>query len=372
MPAAVRQPRAHGALDDAIRAIPSSWFRPSRAVYWADLLATSTLGWAAFVLAARTDGWPRAGWLVVTTGALYRAVLFIHELTHLSKRDVPFLALGWNAIVGVPLLIPSFLYEQVHTDHHRQRCYGTTADPEYVPYGRRSPLLMAGSVVAALFVPAAFVVRFGLLAPLGWMIPALRRMVSAHASALVINHQYVRKAPISAAGRVQEAAATLAIYLTAFLWMRGMVETRWIAQWLGVGAAISLVNALRTLAAHRYDIDDRDDVTMTEQLLDSCTVAPSNRLGPIAPAIRESVHALLAPVGLRYHALHHWIPSLPYHNLGRAHRRLLAALQADAPYRATVHHTASGALSDLARRAASQGRSRFRRRAAADDTAPES
>ena len=34
------------------------------------------------------------------------------------------------------------------------------------------------------------------------------------------------------------------------------------------------------------------------------------------------ITALWAPVGLRYHATHHLFPSLPYHNLGKAHRRL--------------------------------------------------
>jgi fatty acid desaturase len=34
---------------------------------------------------------------------------------------------------------------------------------------------------------------------------------------------------------------------------------------------------------------------------------------------------LWAPVGLRYHALHHLLPRVPYHNLAEAHRRLVAA-----------------------------------------------
>ena len=59
---------------------------------------------------------------------------------------------------------------------------------------------------------------------------------------------------------------------------------------------------------------------------------------------------LWAPVGLRYHALHHWIPSLPYHNLGRVHRLLVARLQADAPYRATIEPGFSPPLRDLVRR----------------------
>jgi fatty acid desaturase len=37
-------------------------------------------------------------------------------------------------------------------------------------------------------------------------------------------------------------------------------------------------------------------------------------------------------VGLRYHALHHLLPSVPYHNLGIAHRRLAAVLDPASPY----------------------------------------
>ena len=65
-------------------------------------------------------------------------------------RELPAFTVAWNALVGVPLLIPSFLYEGVHTDHHRQSCYGTEADPEYVPFGRRSPLLILGAVAGVV------------------------------------------------------------------------------------------------------------------------------------------------------------------------------------------------------------------------------
>jgi len=58
---------------------------------------------------------------------------------------------------------------------------------------------------------------------------------------------------------------------------------------------------------------------------------------------------------LRYHALHHWIPSLPYHNLGRAHRLLLASLGNDTPYVATQYPALTAILTDLLRRARRHG-----------------
>ena len=41
---------------------------------------------------------------------------------------------------------------------------------------------------------------------------------------------------------------------------------------------------------------------------------------------------LWAPVGLRYHALHHYFPGIPYHNLATAYRRLVQNLPATAEF----------------------------------------
>ena len=40
---------------------------------------------------------------------------------------------------------------------------------------------------------------------------------------------------------------------------------------------------------------------------------------------------LWAPVGLRYHALHHYFPGIPYHNLKAAYSRLVRTLP-DSPH----------------------------------------
>jgi len=355
-PAVSAAPRAGRAIDEAIRVIPNEWFRPKPAIYWIDLLTTASLGWTAFALAVASGGWRRMALLAVVAIALYRAVLFIHEITHLAAREVPGFRLVWNALVGVPLLIPSFLYENVHTDHHRQRCYGTEADPEYLPFGRRPPLLMVGCVLASLAAPVALALRFGVLAPLSWLVPAWRRGVADHASSLVINHRYVRRAPIDTAGRVQEAAAFVVVWTAAALWWLGWIPGAAFGCWFAVSASASAVNALRTLAAHRYDYD-AGEVSMTNQLLDSCTIAPATHaVGEAARSIADIGRALIAPVGLRYHALHHWIPSLPYHNLGRAHRLLVSTLRSDAPYHATLERGLAPAIRDLIRRSRTQAR----------------
>jgi hypothetical protein len=63
----------------------------------------------------------------------------------------------------------------------------------------------------------------------------------------------------------------------------------------------------------------------------------------------------LFPVGLRYHGLHHLLPSLPYHSLGIAHRRLMAQLPADSPYRSTIRGGFLETAGELWRSASTSG-----------------
>lgn len=73
-------------------------------VYWADLLASAGVGYAALAgAAAARPASLRLGCGVVAVLALYRALSFIHELTHLKAGAVPGFRTGWNLLVGVPL-----------------------------------------------------------------------------------------------------------------------------------------------------------------------------------------------------------------------------------------------------------------------------
>jgi fatty acid desaturase len=175
----------------------------------------------------------------------------------------------------------------------------------------------------------------------------------------VLNHRYVRHAPMDRTAHLQEALASAFVWTVVALYAMNIVPANALAGWYFVTTVASAINTIRTLAAHRYDHDVSADqattanasLTMTEQLLDSCTIRPTpGPIGRCAVVWRE----LWAPVGLRYHALHHWIPSLPYHNLGRAHRLLLATLGANTPYEATQYPAIAPVVVDLIRRASKQ------------------
>ena len=65
-------------------------------------------------------GWAAGASAVVAVFALYRALLFIHELTHIHRNALPGFRFAWNLFVGIPMLTPSFMYEGVHTTHHKR------------------------------------------------------------------------------------------------------------------------------------------------------------------------------------------------------------------------------------------------------------
>ena len=314
---------------------------PKAGVYWADMLASALLGYVAlFGAMLLRSTWLAVASVVIAVLALYRAGSFIHELTHIKKGAVKGFRFTWNLIVGVPLLVPSFMYEGVHNQHHAKRYYGTIDDPEYLPLALMHPWTLPLFLIVAALAPIGMLIRFGILAPLSLLSPKLRAALVGRYSGLQINPKFVRPKPEGEFARDwawQEA--TCSIWAIALLTMvaTGVIPLRDFVIFLGVSSGVMVLNQVRTLVAHLWE-NEGEPMSVTGQFLDSVNVPP--------PA---TLPALWAPVGLRYHALHHLLPGVPYHNLGEAHRRLCSELEATSVYHESTHRHLSVLVLRLAR-----------------------
>jgi fatty acid desaturase len=326
--------------------------RPNPWIYWTDFLVSITVGHLAFativmlVSSGPGNAWAYAGMAaayVVTVLAYMRALMFIHELIHLPKDGFKAFRFAWNALAGVLFMVPSFLYYP-HVDHHRRKHYGTEHDGEYLALSHTGRWMILGFVAQSLVIPLLGFARFFIISPICWVVPGARRYVHRHASTMLVDPSYERTDASPALMRtvvIQEVACFLwcVIFLT-----NGYVQTGQWFNWLWpvayvVALGLLVLNEIRTLGAHRWT-NEEGEMTFEQQLLDSVNY-------PDKPWISE----LWGPIGTRYHAVHHLFPSLPYHHLGKAHRRLSEGLPADSLYHQTSAKSLSSEITALWQRA---------------------
>lgn len=311
--------------------------RIDRRAFWTQVLLTATLGWGGFLLAALSSWWPfiLLG-LVVATLAAFHATTFLHELSHLGPGQVPGLRAAWNVLWGAPLMLPSWTYERLHAEHHRAEKYGTPADPEYPPLARFTTSQLVGWCLTGLCLPFVLWLRFGLLTPLSFTWPPLRRVVLARLSTLTTDVTY-RAAPL---GRL----ATLALWsellamVAAWGWTWvAFAAPRVLACFAAVTLSTMLLQQLRTIISHRYR-GDGTPMSLEAVMDDSFNFE-----------LESPLALLLWPSGTLYHALHHVAPAVPFHHLEAAHRRLSSQLPADSAYHRARSTSITQVLADLLR-----------------------
>jgi len=305
-----------------LRPLLTDLFKVKDRIYWIDFLFHLGLGYTAFFLSQSLDLGVRyrsfTFWLLflIACFALYRAVIFTHEITH-AKRQLETFSKVWNILCGIPLAIPSFLYYQSHLAHHRASLYGTKNDGEYLPFAGLSKWALVQYILLSFFSQFFLIARFAILTPIGAFNSKMRSWIIAHASSLVIDHDFVGAPPTPSEARDwawQEPATCLfwlGVLTALFMSWIPLEPMLWLFAMTGV---VHVINGLRTLAAHRFANIDGLPMTPEQQYLDSVNLTGTGW--------RAVLNVLTAPVGLRFHALHHLFPGLPYHSLPKAHKRI--------------------------------------------------
>jgi len=345
------------------RRIVGEHFSPNPWIFWPDFLLSWSVGVGTFTLVEFPEyltadvawhGPVRIVAFVVSSLLYYRCALFIHELVHIRDGKFRAFRFVWNLLCGIPFLVPTFVY-YTHLDHHRRKHYGTKSDGEYIPLARLPAWQIVFYLSQVLVIPIFAVVRFGLLTPLTWISRPLRDLVHRRASSMIMNPLYIRPLPTRRVLRIIRLQEVFCFLWICFIGARmttsfGLVFNEplpmsFLLHVYLTGVFIVTINALRTLGAHRW-INDGSEMNFVEQLLDSVNFPKHPMSG-----------ALWAPVGLRFHALHHIFPTMPYHALAKAHNRLIRDLPADSPYRKCSADSLTGVLVTLWRRAWANGRS---------------
>jgi fatty acid desaturase len=299
------------------------------AIYFADFTLSAVLGYSAAWIYLTVPNWSLAQIvaLIVASFALFRAGVFIHEIVHMPRGRMDAFKVFWNLLYGVPMLSPSFMYAN-HTDHHARRYYGTEQDGEYQQFAGGGAGRIAAYFAQVLVIPLFGVARFLILAPLAWVSPRIRGWVWSAASSYISNPGYRRQVPAGEAHGwwvVGEVLCFAWICFVILLLVTGVLPWHALTEVYVLGVVAIFLNWLRNLAGHLF-LSNGEPMSHEQQVRESVTITGTPWL-----------HELLFPVGLRYHALHHLFPAMPYHSMGTAHRRLLAQLPDGAGYRSTLY-----------------------------------
>lgn len=294
-------------------------------IYWADFLSSyaALIGGAALWLFAA--GPLSIVGLLAGIYAAYRCGSFMHEIVHFNRKKPEEMAFkhAWNMLFGIPIMSPSFLYDS-HLEHHMPDSFGTVKDPEYVPIHNRSIFGLANFVFGHVLGPISMVALRMLLNPVIWIFPALgNKLMDGKGTALVINWDYVPTGKLQPTSfdRFAIVAGTMLLYVYIMLIISGFVPLIVAGKILLLVILSMVMNGIRTLVAHRYENYEGGVVSKQSQLTDSINLIGNPFIG-----------GLFAPVGLRFHALHHLVQTLPYHSLAAAHAKLVAELPPEDAY----------------------------------------
>jgi fatty acid desaturase len=304
---------------------PIDFFKIDAVAYWKDLILCTVLAYvtASIYLSMPVSSPFKYVAFPFAVFWLYRASSMVHEVSHLNKSQLPGFKIGWNILLGIPTLFPSTFFSSHHRDHHSGRHYGTPQDPEYI-VNVFTPGSLAGTLffIAYLSVYPVFVLVRFMLAPISYLRPSWREFTLKRLSSFTLNWKYER----NLARLDRRAFNTVEFFccLRAWLIPLGMVVgiSHWtrLPQMYLLAICVLFCNQMRFLADHHFE-SHGEKMSMAEHVIDSCNYSQ-----------RDFLTWVFFPFTIRFHALHHLFPTIPYHNLEAAHAHLTDALPADSTY----------------------------------------
>ncbi len=305
-----------------IKELLADYKDPIAWIYWTDYLVFVALGFSTLIYSVLlTNPWLSMLSLLISLLSFYRALGFIHETVHqknrrFMKRFVPV----WNIFSGSLFFVITFYY-QCHLHHHSRLHYGTPSDPQYANFIERKPPVLFFLVVQSVLAPVFFAVRALIIAPLSLLVPSTRPFVLRYLSSFAqpgYEARYSRKDERQIA---RYEIAHLLIWAGIFLaFYLGYIDHRLVLHWLFLLFGVFALNSFRILGEHKYDYGNMDQRRSPQEVFfDSYNYTPL-------------ISELLYTTGLRYHALHHLVASIPYHNLPKAHRAIVDKMGSGSAY----------------------------------------
>jgi fatty acid desaturase len=301
---------------------------------YVEIIALGVFAWIAFIHAVLNENLLS---LIISSILMYRGHSLIHEVSHL-RNILNYYEGLYDFFFGFPNRIPAYSI-RTHRFHHGVNSFGTIKDPEYEKWTDKPALFLLRPALLCNLYPLFLTLRFGvwpiisLIAPKNWSDYVYLRM-----SSFVMNLNYERPRNIQEEQEVKRSDLLMSAFLFSSLltaYSFGVLMT-FILYWYAMAVVLFLFNTYRALVAHRYLAHRKEeDSSIDGQLLDSVTIEGNY------------FTELWAPNGLRYHSTHHYLPNIPYYNLGKVHRKLKQLLPNDHLYHITVEPDFKSAFSKL-------------------------
>lgn len=275
-------------------------------LHWRDFLLKVTLAWICIGFLLNTRDLLYVGVLFIASIFTYHSIAFMHEFVHSKDTDFKVLTPLWHFFVGIPFLVPLFLYRQIHLTHHSKKYYSTTMDAEYLPFG----LSRVSIILQLLFnfvVPFLVVFRFLLMTPATYLNKNIKLLIENKLSFIGFKYSFDRKdIPVKNDLNYRIYDFLCFFYLATVLVLvgYGYIPLKFIYSWYLIMLIALTFNSIRSFGStHLYKFKG-SEVSFDSHILDSINVDSESILTYI-----------LCPVGLQYHGVHHIFPSIPYHNL---------------------------------------------------------